>query len=264
VVQRTREELLRLYRLRLAGMPAPSRKPLHLIAGGAPDDDDPEETTEEPDEEPDPEETTEEEPDEEPDKPESKDKKDKGKAKQSSAEAARREREREDAERRSKAKIAAADRRAAESQRRYEDLKKRLDEEKPESERLKGELADSEGEVSRLRGVNRDLALQLAFFKNSRVNWVDPEDALAIAMVQMNHLEVEEDGAVDPEEVRKIITRMTKEKSHLVAKAQPKSGAGVGGGSGKKDGQQAADAARINAMFPALRSRQGQPTTPAQ
>jgi hypothetical protein len=138
-----------------------------------------------------------------------------------------------------------------------------LDKDRPEVERVRGELADSESTVSRLTQVNRDLALQVAFFRNSKVDWVDPSDAMYIAMRELSDLEVEEDGSTDDAEVQKVIARMVKEKGHLVRRSQPKSGAGVGGGKKGQDNGATADQSRIAGMFPAVKSRVIQQTPPS-
>lgn len=179
-----------------------------------------------------------------------------------SPEAVRRKREQEDRERRTRNRIAAAERRASDAEKARNRLQAELDKDKPESDRLRAELTDAEAENSRLRGVNRDLALQVAFFKNSKVDWVDGEDAVTIALRELGDIEVDDDGSVDPEEVRKVIARMTKEKSHLVRRSQPKSGAGVGGGKKQDNGAGSAISAQQAAMAPALRSRLVQPSPP--
>ena len=178
-----------------------------------------------------------------------------------SADAERRRREQEDAARKARAKIAAADRRAAEAERRYREARAELDKDRPEVERVRGELAEAEARVSQLTSVNRELALQVAFFRNSKVDWVDPSDAMYIALRELSDLEVDEDGSTDDAEVQKVIGRMTKEKSHLVRRSQPKSGAGVGGK--RNDGaQQNADVAAAVAAMPALRGRIPQSSAP--
>jgi AAA ATPase containing von Willebrand factor type A (vWA) domain len=180
-----------------------------------------------------------------------------------SADAERRKREQEEEKRKSRAKIAAADRRAAEAERRYREAKAELDKDRPEVERVRGELAEAESNVSRLTQVNRDLALQVAFFRNSKVDWVDPSDAMYIAMRELSDLEVDEDGSTDDAEVQKVIARMVKEKGHLVRRSQPKSGAGVGGSKkGQDNGAANADQARIAGMFPAVKGRVLQQTPP--
>lgn len=252
MVQRTREELQDLYWRRLLGTRADGR-PVFVIAGGSEsatedadsggDDggDEAEGDADEGDEEAD-------DTDSEKDKPD-----DKSGKKKPSAEAERRRREQDERQRKVNQKIANADRRAAESERKFKELKAQLDQDKPESERLRSELADSEGEVTRLRGINRDLALQVAFFRNSRVDWVDPSDAMTIAMRDLSSLEVEDDGTVDDDEVKNVINRIVKDKGHLVRKAQPKSGEKVAGGKAK-DGQ--GDMPDLAKSFPALRTRQ--------
>jgi hypothetical protein len=138
-----------------------------------------------------------------------------------------------------------------------------LDKDRPEVERVKGELAEAEGRVSHLTSVNRELALQVAFFRNSKVDWVDPSDAMYIALRELADLEVEEDGSTDDAEVSKVIARMVKEKQHLVRRSQPKSGAGVGGGKKQDNGLPSGLTADQAAMAPAVRSRLIQPNKPA-
>ena len=118
-----------------------------------------------------------------------------------------------------------------------------------------GELADAEANVSRLTSINRNLALQIAFFRNSTVDWVDPADAMYIAMRELSDLEVDEDGSTDDDEVKKVIATMAKTKPHLVRRQQPKSGTGVGGKQKDTNGAAGSVAAKLAGQFPALRTR---------
>lgn len=253
--QRLRELLVRMDRADRYWLVGNRRFP--IIAGGSNTDPGDSGAEGEPDEgEPEGEPDSEGEPDEGEPKDEDKDEpKDRR-----SADAERKKREQEDAQRKARQKIANADRRASEAEARARKLQQELDKDKPEVDRLRGELAESEANVSRLQSVNRELALSVAFFRNSNVDWVDPADALTIALRELADLEVDDDGSTEDSEVKKVIASMAKAKPHLVRRQQPKSGAGVGGGGKKDGGQQQQDLARLQTQMPALRGRvlQGQ------
>jgi hypothetical protein len=153
-------------------------------------------------------------------------------------------------ERKLRERLRLADQRASNAENKVKDLENK---DKSAEERLTSENADLLTKSGRLETVNRSLAIQVAFLKQSHVQWVDPEDALAVAMRSLKDVDVEDDGTVDAKTVKKVVDDLAKAKPHLVKKPTAPSGGGVTGDKGGKGGT--ADDKELLRQFPALRSR---------
>jgi hypothetical protein len=165
-------------------------------------------------------------------------------------EAERKSAEASETERKLREKLRLADQRASNAETKVRDLENK---DKSAEERLTSENADLLTKSGRLETVNRQLAIQVAFLKQSHVQWVDPEDALAVAMRSLKDVDVEDDGSVDAKTVKKVVDDLAKAKPHLVKKPAAPSGGGVTGDKGGKGGT--ADDKELLRQFPAVRSR---------
>lgn len=108
-----------------------------------------------------------------------------------------------------------------EEERKNADLNARLkaleDKDKPADEVTKRELDEARDKASRLEKQTRSMTLELAFFKSNTVDWVDPSDALRL--VDLDEVEVDDDGTVDAKALRLALRDLAKRKPHLVKKA---------------------------------------------
>jgi hypothetical protein len=154
-----------------------------------------------------------------------------------------------ESERKLREKLRLADQRATNAETRARDLENK---DKTVEERLTSENADLLSKNGRLETVNRQLAIQVAFLKQSHVTWVDSEDALDVAMRSLKDVDVEDDGSVDAKTVKKVVDDLAKAKPHLVKKPATASGGGV---TGDKGGKTSPDDKEMERLFPALRTR---------
>jgi hypothetical protein len=104
-----------------------------------------------------------------------------------------------------------------------ERLKALEDKDKPADELSKRELDEAREKASRLEKQTREMTLELAFFKSNTVDWVDPSDALRL--VDLDEVDVDEDGTVDAKALRLALRDLAKRKPHLVKKAKTESDA---------------------------------------
>lgn len=142
-------------------------------------------------------------------------------------------------------RMQAADRRAAEAERRLKEIEEKdLSEQQKkdrELEDLRSYREQSESEIA-------SLSLQVSFLSVNDVQWHDP--SIALSQVDLESIKGE-DGKVDKKALKREIERLQKEKPYLVkdtgtggdagggaggGKGQGSSGAGVGSGTGGKKG----------------------------
>jgi hypothetical protein len=136
-------------------------------------------------------------------------------------------------------RAARAERERDDARQQLEDL---LDKDRTEQEKLEKRARKAEDRVSVLEPTVRQQAIHIAFLlasagdaKRKAVQWVDAGDALLLVAKELEGIKVGDDGDIDHDEVVEIVTRIAKQKSHLVRKAQPAqeqpSGGNVGAGS---------------------------------
>lgn len=99
-----------------------------------------------------------------------------------------------------------------------EELRKIRNKDKPADEVVKGELEETKSELTKVRGEANTMRLELAFFKSNTIDWVDPADALRL--VDLDDVDVDEDGTVDAKALRAALKDLAKRKPHLVKKAK--------------------------------------------
>lgn len=111
--------------------------------------------------------------------------------------------------------------RAAEKER--DDLSTRLkaleDKDKPTDEVVKRDLEEARSKADKLAEKMRTQNIELAFFKSNTVDWVDPADALRL--IDLDDIEVDDDGTVDPKALRAALKDLAKRKPHLVKPVKP-------------------------------------------
>jgi hypothetical protein len=107
------------------------------------------------------------------------------------------------------------------------ELKARLqaleDKDKPKDEVAKRDADEARSKAEKLESKARQLTLENAFFRANQVDWVDPADALKL--VDLEDVDVDEDGTVDPVQLRKALRALAKAKPHLVKKIDTKGSA---------------------------------------
>lgn len=141
------------------------------------------------------------------------------------------------------------------------------DKDKSDLERLKGDNESLNQKNEKLEATNKRLVLQQAFLNNKSVAWVDPEDALDMALARfgLGDVEIGDAGEVDRKVVSKIIKEMAAEKKYLV-KSEDATGEGSGTkekqgasgksyNSGKSGAQKGKDEAAMAKRYPAMGGR---------
>lgn len=158
--------------------------------------------------------------------------------------------------REAKRKAEEAERKAADAEARAKGYE---DRDKSDLEKAQETAAAATKRADELEAANKWLALRSAFLADNSVAWVDPDDALEMALNKfgLGDLEVGSNGAVDRKALRKILADMAKEKDYMVKKEAAgggtPSGAAFNGGKGSKP--KANDEAAMVAKFPAMRGR---------
>lgn len=113
--------------------------------------------------------------------------------------------------------------RAREAEKRAEDAEARIkaleDKDKPKDEVTTRELNEAREKAAKLEEKARTQTLELAFFRSNTVDWVDPADALKL--VDLDDVDVDEDGTVDAKALRVALKDLAKRKPHLVKPAKP-------------------------------------------
>jgi hypothetical protein len=97
-------------------------------------------------------------------------------------------------------------------------LKALENKDKPADEVAAAELTEAREKAERLAEKTKSMTLELAFFKSNTVDWVDPADALAL--VDLDDVEIDESGTVDAKALRLALRDLAKRKPHLVKKSQ--------------------------------------------
>lgn len=109
-----------------------------------------------------------------------------------------------------------------EEQKRNREMAARLqaleDKDKKPDEIVSRDLEEAKAKAEKLASRNRQQTLELAFFKANQVEWIDPADALKL--VDLEDVDVDEDGTVDPVQLRKALRALAKAKPHLVKAAK--------------------------------------------
>lgn len=190
-------------------------KPVWPVLGGAPDDDDPDDPTftGEGDDDSDD--------DDESDEGEDEPKRNKKPVKKSKADD---DDEEDDEEPKSRPERQAARYRTRlrAKEKEVETLNARLkaleDKDKPAEEVTKREAAEAKEKADKLSAKLRSQTLELAFFKANTIDWADPADALKL--VDLDEVDVDEDGTVDAKALRLALRDLAKRKPHLVKKSK--------------------------------------------
>ena len=96
-------------------------------------------------------------------------------------------------------------------------LKALEDKDKKPEERTTEELAEAKKRAERAERELLQVKLERAFTRATDIDWVDPEDAMAVAD-RLGLLEdiIDEDGTVDKRELRRSLRELAKRKPHLV------------------------------------------------
>jgi hypothetical protein len=97
-------------------------------------------------------------------------------------------------------------------------LKALEDKDKKPDEVVSRDLTETREKLEQVTKQNRTMTLELAFFKANAVDWVDPSDALRL--VDLEEVDVDEDGTVDVKALRRALRELAKSKPHLVKKAE--------------------------------------------
>lgn len=156
-------------------------------------------------------------------------------------------------------RMKAADRRAEAAEKKVKDAERA---EQDEVTRLKGDLEDRDAELNKVREETQSLRLSVAFLSANKVNWHDPDTAMALAQ-SGGYLEdvTDEDGMVDKKALKSALEKLSKEKPYLVKKEKSDGeGDDKDGPSGEPAGGRSANnkdkAARkeqLRQRFPAIR-----------
>lgn len=112
-----------------------------------------------------------------------------------------------------------------EEQKRNRDMAARLkaleDKDKKPDEIVSRDLEEARTKADRLEADNRSKTLRLAFFESNTVDWVDPADALKL--VDLDEVDVDDDGTVDAKALRVALKDLARRKPHLVKKPKTES-----------------------------------------
>lgn len=101
-------------------------------------------------------------------------------------------------------------------------LKALEDKDKKPDEVVSRDLTETREKLEQVTKQNRSMTLELAFFKANVVDWVDPSDALRL--VDLEEVDVDDDGTVDVKALRRALRELAKSKPHLVKKTESTKG----------------------------------------
>jgi hypothetical protein len=157
-------------------------------------------------------------------------------------------------------KIRLADKRAAEAERKLQEL---TDKDKSALEVAERKLAEAEAKTAELATKLKTKALENAFMAVNEYTWHDPDDAIAAA-TRLGLLEgvQDDDGEVDQTKLKAALVKLIKAKPHYLKSEKseddedetPKGPSGTPTGSArKKAAKTAASEAALRARYPALR-----------
>jgi hypothetical protein len=157
-----------------------------------------------------------------------------------------------------KRRMKAADRRAAEAERKAREYE---DKDKTDLELATKKASELETENEKLQGQLRVLTQERYFLGSNTVTWHDPE--IAMSKIKWDDI-IDEDGEVDKTSLERAIKDLAKSKPFLVKSDNPSdeggkpadnAGQASGGkvGSGKKQTKQELDREQLLRRFPALR-----------
>jgi hypothetical protein len=139
-------------------------------------------------------------------------------------------------------------------------VKEYADRDKSELEKAQERAATAEQTAADEKAKGQRLALRGAFLASDKYTWVNPEDALDMALLRfdLGSLEVDADGRVDRKKLDAILKRMADEKTYLVKKEDDEgAGKGASGGSfnGGKSNAKAKNEGALAARYPAMAGR---------
>lgn len=104
------------------------------------------------------------------------------------------------------------------AEKRNADLEARLkaieDKDKKPEELASRDLTEARERAEKASARVRQLNLENAFFRANAVDWVDPADALRL--LDLDDVEIDEDGTVDARSLRTALRDLAKRKPHLV------------------------------------------------
>lgn len=198
----------------------PSGKVVWPVAGGAPDDTDPDDPTFTGEDEEDEDQDDDEE--DENDKKSSKSRKSTSK-KSKAGDDDDEDDDEDDKPSRPERQAARYRVRLRESERQNAEMRARLkaleDKDKKPDEIQTRDLTDAQATVAKLTEKNAEMSAQIAFFTSNTITWADPSDAFALAQREGLFEDViDEDGNVDARELRRGLRDLAKRKPHLVKK----------------------------------------------
>lgn len=153
-----------------------------------------------------------------------------------------------------KARMQAADRRAAAAEKKAQELE---DANLSEAQRKEKELEDLRSFKTSSASEISGLKAQVAFLSNNDVSWQDP--SIALSLLDLSDLR-DEDGNVDPASLKRAIKKLATEKPFLVKTAKGSDGDGEGGapsggsvgGSKKSKNSGALSEDELRKRYPAL------------
>lgn len=154
-----------------------------------------------------------------------------------------------------KARMKAADRRAAAAEAKIKEFE---DKDKSESERLTADVETLRSETSRLQEALREQRLQNAFLTSNDYEWQDAEAALRLADLSSV---VDEDGEIDKKALKAALKALAEGKPFLVKSQQGNEEGGKNGASGTSTGTPKSkkpvgvDEQELARRYPALASR---------
>jgi hypothetical protein len=93
-------------------------------------------------------------------------------------------------------------------------LKAIEDKDKPADEVKAREAQEATTRADKAAGVVRQVRLENAFLRSNDVNWIDPTDAFRL--IDLEEVDVDDDGMVDEQQLRRALRALAKKKPHLV------------------------------------------------
>lgn len=96
-------------------------------------------------------------------------------------------------------------------------LKKIEDSDKPADEILKRDLEEMRTRSEQTENRLHTALKENAFLRANTISWADPSDAMAL--LDFSEIDVDEDGTVDPAQLKRALRDLAKRKPHLVKKS---------------------------------------------
>lgn len=132
------------------------------------------------------------------------------------------------------------------------------DKDKTELQKAQDDAAAEKKRAETLAAQLKASALGTAFLRDTTHSWVDPEDALELAMRKFGlvDLEIDEEGRVDKKAIKAIAKKLGEEKAYLVANEKPKGGASGGSfNNGGNTPDKTTNESALVRKYPSMRGR---------